>query len=104
MLLELTQMDERETHFRKVFLFYFYLGFYMPEGFVRLRGQVNHEHRVQHTFKNTQDKRKHYQEHTRQQQAIAEITRGTSSINDAYQRAIFGVSPIHPRVMVGHSY
>jgi hypothetical protein len=48
MLLELTQMDERETHFREVF---FYLGFYMPEGFVRLRGQVNHEHIVQHTFK-----------------------------------------------------
>jgi hypothetical protein len=33
----------------------------MPEGFVRLRGQVNHEHIVQHTFK----------KHTRQLQTLS---------------------------------
>jgi hypothetical protein len=27
------------------------LGFYMPEWFVRLKGQVNHEHKVQQAFK-----------------------------------------------------
>jgi hypothetical protein len=63
MLLELTQMDERETQFREVFFIwvFFYLGFYKPEGFVRLRGQVNHEHKVQHTFK----------KHTRQLQTLS---------------------------------
>jgi hypothetical protein len=40
---------------------FFYLGFYMPEGFVRLRSQVNHEHKVQHTFK----------KHTRQLQTLS---------------------------------
>jgi hypothetical protein len=40
---------------------FFYLGFYMPEGFVRLRGQFNHEHKVQHTFK----------KHTRQLQTLS---------------------------------
>jgi hypothetical protein len=39
----------------------FYSGFYMPEGFVRLRGQVNHEHIVKHTFK----------KHTRQLQTLS---------------------------------
>jgi hypothetical protein len=40
---------------------FFYLGFYKPKGFVRLGGQVNHEHKVQHTFK----------KHTRQQQNLS---------------------------------
>jgi hypothetical protein len=40
---------------------FFYVGFYMPEGFVRLRGQVNHEHKVQDTFK----------KHTRQLQTLS---------------------------------
>jgi hypothetical protein len=39
----------------------FYSGFYKPEGFVRLRGQVKHEHKVQHTFK----------KHTRQLQTLS---------------------------------
>jgi hypothetical protein len=33
--------------------------------------------------RNAQDNCKHYQEHTSKQQTIAEITRGTSSTNDA---------------------
>jgi hypothetical protein len=48
---------------------------------------------IAHTIKNSEGKH----------QTIADITLGTSSTNDAYQRAIFRVSPIHPRVMVGHS-
>jgi hypothetical protein len=40
-------MDERETQFRETS----YSGFCTPEGFLRKRGQVNHEHKVQHTFK-----------------------------------------------------
>jgi hypothetical protein len=40
---------------------FFYLGFYKPEGFVRLRGQVKHEHKVQHTLK----------KHTRQLQTLS---------------------------------
>jgi hypothetical protein len=36
------------------------LRFYMPEGFVRLKGQVKHEHKVQHAFK----------KHTRQLQTL----------------------------------
>jgi hypothetical protein len=37
------------------------LGFYMPEGFVRLRGQVNHENKLQHIFT----------KHTRQLQTLS---------------------------------
>jgi hypothetical protein len=66
MLLELTQMDERETHLREVF--FFYLGFYMPEGFARLRGQVKHEHIVQPTFK----------KHTRQLQTLSRTHKGNN--------------------------
>jgi hypothetical protein len=47
---------------------FFYLGFYMPEGFVRLKGQVNHEHKVQHIFK----------KHTRQMQPLS----GTHKANN----------------------
>jgi hypothetical protein len=44
------------------------LRFYMPEGFVRLRGQVKHEHILQHTFKI----------HTRQLQTLSR----TNKINN----------------------
>jgi hypothetical protein len=77
------------------------LGFNKPEGLVRLRGQVNHEHKVQHTFKKHTRQLQNTIKNTRgKQQTIAQITQGTSSTNDAYQLAIFGVSPIHPRGML----
>jgi hypothetical protein len=79
------------------------LGFYMPEGFERLRGHVKHEHIVQHTFK----------KHIGQLQTLSRMhkanntqlqkSHGVLQVPTMPKRAIFGVSPIHPRVMVGHN-
>jgi hypothetical protein len=80
MLLELTQMDERETHFREVFLF----GVLHARGvckaertsqpWAQITTHLHETHKTTaNTIKNTQGK----------QQIIAEITRGTSSTNDA---------------------
>jgi hypothetical protein len=60
------------------------LGFYMPEGFVRLKGQVKHEHKVQHKFKkHTRTTANTIKNTQGKQQTISEITRGTSGTNDA---------------------
>jgi hypothetical protein len=92
-------MDGRETHFREVF----YLGFCKPEGFVRLRGQVNHEHKVQHTFKKyigpLQTLSRTHKANNEQLHNSHEVPQVPTMPNNA----IFGVSPIYPRVMVGHS-
>jgi hypothetical protein len=56
----------------------------MPWGFVRLKGQVNHEHKVQHSFKKHTRQLQNTIKNTQgEQQTVAEITRGTSSTNDA---------------------
>jgi hypothetical protein len=55
-----TRADANELRGKHIFGRFVYLGFYMPEGFVRLRGQVNHQHRIQLTFK----------KHTRQLQTL----------------------------------
>jgi hypothetical protein len=57
MLLELTQMDERETHFRKVFLF----------GVLHARGVCKAERPSQSWAQGTT----HIQEHTRQTQTLS---------------------------------
>jgi hypothetical protein len=80
MLLELTQMDERETHFREVFLF----GVLHARGvckaerpsqsWAQSKTHIQETHKTTvNTIRNTQGK----------QQTIAEITWGTSSTNDA---------------------
>jgi hypothetical protein len=48
---------------------FFLGGVCMPEGFVRLRGQVNHEHKIPHTFK----------KHTRQLQTLSRIHKANNN-------------------------
>jgi hypothetical protein len=79
-ILEMMQMDERETHFREVFVF----------GVLQARGVCKAERpsqswaqgttHIQETHMTTANTIKNTQGN---QQTIAEITRGTSSTNDA---------------------
>jgi hypothetical protein len=100
MLLELVQMDERETHFREMFLF----------GVLQARGVCKAERpsqswtqsttHIQETHKTTTQ---YYQEHTRQTtNNYRNHTRYFRYQRCLTTRDVWGWS-YHPRVMVGHS-
>jgi hypothetical protein len=80
MLLKLTKIGERESHFKEIS----YPGFYTIEVFLRLRGQIKHMHKVTiHPHETRKTTANNTQNTQGNQQTIVRITRGTSSTNDA---------------------
>jgi hypothetical protein len=66
------------------------LWFYKPERFVRLRGQVNHEHKVQHTFK----------KHTRQLQTLSRTHKANKKqLQKSHQVLQVPAMPNHARYL-----
>jgi hypothetical protein len=80
MLLELMQMDERETHFWEVFLFGVLHAIGVCKGERPSQSWAQSTTHIQETHKTTPNTIKNTQG---KEQTIAEITRGTSSTNDA---------------------